>query len=472
MQEGTSNKSRFALYLGNRGMFPASLQQAARDELTSTLTALGHQVVAMPFDATRGGAVETFEEGRKYAQFLYENKGKYDGVILALPNFGDENGAMAAFRDCEVPIFIQAYPDEMDKMAPATRRDSFCGKMSIMDVFVQCGIDFTIQKPHTVSPSSPLFRDNIDYFDRLCRVVRTCRNLRIGAIGARTTAFKTVRFDEVAMQRRGITTECYDLSEVFSKVRKLTAGDAKVKEKLRILTDYTGWTGVPDLARENLAKLGVVLDDMVAEYQLDCIALRCWMEMESELGVSPCVLLSEMNNRGIAASCELDVGNALAMQALAAASGTPATCLDWNNNYNDEDDKCILFHCGPVPDSMMTDKGAITEHAILANSIGPGCTFGCNTGRIKPFPMTYGSTLTRDGEILAFLGEGDFTDDPIPADYFGCAGVAEIPDMQDMLMEIGYAGFRHHVSVTAGKIKEPIAEAMGKYLGYDVMLFG
>jgi L-fucose isomerase-like protein len=343
--------------------------------------------------------------------------------------------------------------------------------MSIMDVFVQCGIRFTALKPHTAAPSGPAFASNIDYFDRLCRVVKACRNLRLGAIGARTTAFKTVRFDEIALQRHGVTTECYDLSELFSRVKKLTAADQKVRSKRDRLAAYTGWEGVPAEALDNLACTGVALDDMVAEYSLDCLALRCWMEMQHELRVSPCVLLSEMNDRGLAASCELDVGNALSMQAFLAASGSPVTCLDWNNNYGDEEDKCILFHCGPVPQSMMAEKGAVTEHAILANSLGSGCSHGCNTGRIKPMPMTYGSTLTRDGNILAFLGEGEFTGDPIPADYFGCAGVAEIPGMQDMIQTIGYAGFRHHVTVASGAILAPVAEAMEKYLGYGVMTF-
>ncbi len=466
-----ADKSRFALYLGNRGMFPAELQQEARRELTENLRRLGHDVIAMPYEATRAGAVETFEEGRKYAQFLEKNRHAYDGVILALPNFGDENGAMAAFRDCDKPIFIQAYPDEMDKMAPATRRDSFCGKMSIMDVFVQSDIDFTIQKPHTVAPGSPAFDANIDYFDRLCRVVRAVRNLRVGAIGARTTAFKTVRWDEVALQRHGITSETYDLSELFSRVRKLDDSAPAVTAKRDRLATYTGWSKTPDASLAALAKLGVAIDDMVRDYSLDAIALRCWMEIEAELGVSPCVILSEMNDRGIAAACELDVANAVMMHALQAASGGPSACLDWNNNYGDEEDKCILFHCGPVPQSMMTAKGNIEEHAILMNSIGSGCTYGCNVGRIRPMPMTYGSLLTRDGAVLAFLGEGEFTNDPIPDDFFGCAGVADIPGMQEMLLRIGYAGFRHHVSVAEGMVMEPVAEAMTKYLGFQVMLF-
>ncbi|MDR1612399.1 MAG: hypothetical protein LBT97_06385 [Planctomycetota bacterium] len=464
-------KSRFALYQGNRGFFPASLQKSAREELVKTLEGRGHEVLTFPFEATKSGGVETIEEGRRYARFLHENRGKYDGVVLALPNFGDENGAMAAFGECDVPIFIQAYPDDLDKMAPATRRDSFCGKMSIMDVFVQCGIAFTALKPHTVSPASDAFKANIDYFDRMCRVVRDLRNLRVGALGARTTAFKTVRFDEIALQRHGVTTETYDLSELFARVKSLKDDDARVNDKAQALAGYARWDGVPDDARLNIAKLGVAIDDMVGEYGLDCVAIRCWNELQEQLKVSPCVLASEMNERGVAASCELDVGNAIAMRALQSASGSPAACLDWNNNYGDDENKCVLFHCGPVPKSMLTDEGRIEEHAILATTMGSGCTFGCDVGRIKPADMTYGSLLTRDGGIQVFLGEARFTGDPIPADFFGCAGVAEFPAMQEMLQQIGYSGFRHHVSVTTGRHLAPTAEAMAKYLGYKVMLF-
>ncbi|MDR3211887.1 MAG: hypothetical protein LBU79_08230 [Planctomycetota bacterium] len=464
-------KSTFALYFGNRGFFPASLQQSARDELTRVLEGLGHAVIALPADATRNGAVETAAEGRKYAAFLEENRGKYDGVILSLPNFGDENGAMAAFRDCRVPILIQAYPDELDKMSPELRRDSFCGKFSIMDVFCQCGINFTALKPHTVSPSSPDFAGNIDYFDRLCRVVGGTRCLTLGAIGARTTAFKTVRFDELALQKYGITTECFDLSELFQRTRSLAPGEAAVAAKRDTLANLADWTGTPDHALENLSRLGVALDAMIDEYRLDCLALRCWMEIQQELGVSPCVLLSELNQRGISASCELDVGNALAMHTLALAAGGPATCLDWNNNYADDPDKCILFHCGPVPQELMQGKGRITDHAILATSLGKGRSCGCNTGRLRPQAMTYGSLLTRDGSLVAFIGEGEITPDPIPDDFFGCAGVAHIPDLQDVLQQIGYCGFRHHVSLVAGQVMAPLAEAMEKYLGYETMLF-
>jgi len=462
----SNKKSTFALCLGNRGLFPASLISGARTELISRLQGLGHEVLVMDETATRYGAVETVREAARFAAFLSDNRGRYDGVILSLPNFGDENGGIAALQDAGVPIFIQAYPDDMNNMGPDLRRDSFCGKLSMMDVFFQNDLKFTALKPHVVSPASPRFAQNIDHFDRLCRVVKGVRRMRVGALGARTTAFKTVRVDEVALQRRGITVETLDLSDVLGRVRKVPAEGVAYKDKAAKLHAYASFGAVPAGPMDNLVRLGVVLDAIVDEFQLDAYAIRCWMELQSELDISPCVLLGELSDRGVAGACEVDIANAVVMHAFELASDGAVTLLDWNNNYEEEDDKCILFHCGPTPKSMMQDGARVTDHLIL----GAGCGFGCNVGRIKPMDFTFGSLMTFAGESRVYLGEGRFTNDPIPPEFFGVAGVAEMAKLQDVLLYIGENGFRHHVAITPGKVVAPVAEALDKYLGFKVAL--
>ena len=463
-----SPKSKFALFFGNRGFFPASLEAEARQELPGVLQAAGHEVVMLDAEATRYGAVETTQEGQIYANFLRQNQGKFDGVILCLPNFGDENGAVAALKEAGVPIFIQAYPDELDRMGPALRRDAFCSKFSVMDVFFQHNLKFTALKPHVVSPTSARFKANLDHFDRVCRVVKGFRHLVVGAVGARTSAFKTVRYDEVALQRMGVTIETFDLSAVIARVKALSAESNSFKAKREVLREYTSWEGVPDAALNNITRLGVVLDELIAENQMDGIAIRCWMELQQQLGISPCVLMGVLNNTGTIAACEVDVNNAVVMAALALASGRPATVLDWNNNYADEDDKCILFHCGPVPRELMTDKGHISDHLLLASSLGENNSFGCVVGRIAPTNFTFGSLMTDAGKVKVLLGDGCFTEDPIPGDFFGAAGVAEINQLQDVLLHVGMHGYRHHVAVTPGKHVAPLKEALEKYLGFDV----
>jgi L-fucose isomerase-like protein len=461
-------KTTFALFFGNRGLFPASLISGAREEMRCELNALGHDVLMLDESASRYGAVETPQEGVVYANFLRENRGKFGGVILCLPNFGDENGAVTALQDAGVPIWIQAYPDDYDQMGPATRRDSFCGKLSIMDVFRQYGVKFTALKPHTVRPGSEKFRDNVDEFDRVCQVYKGVKGMVVGAIGARTTPFKTVRIDEVALQRHGVTVETFDMSDVFHRMRSVKPAEASYADKAHQLSEMATWDGVPERAYDNIVRLAVTLDQMIAEAGLDAVAIRCWTEIQTQMGISPCVAMGSLNDLGLAAACEVDLGNAVAMKALHLASYQPVGLLDWNNNYYDEDDKCILFHCGPMPAGLMEGKGRVTDHAILMNTVGEGNGYGCNVGRIKPMDFTFSSLMTDEGKIKMYLGEGRFTDDPIPANFFGVAGVAEIPKLQDVLLHIGMKGHRHHVSVTPGHLRRPLTEALGHYLEFEV----
>ena len=441
----------------------------ARRQMKEVLTRLGHETIMMDEDATRFGAVETPEEGRRYAAFLQQNRDRYDGVVLCMPNFSDENGAVEALRNAGVPILIQAYPDEMNKLSPESRRDSFCGKISIMDVFCQQGVKCTALKPHVVDPAGKEFARNVDYFDRVCRTVAGMKDVRLGAIGARTTAFKTVRIDELTLQRKGVTVETYDLSSIIAQVGAVDPASDRYRAKAAFLKSYSDWTGAPDVAFANICKLGVALDEIIERDGLHCLAIRCWIELQQQLRISPCVLLSELNERGIPFACEVDVGSAVAMRALSLATGTAAACLDWNNNYGDDSEKCILFHCGPVPQSMMLDKGRIEDHAILATAMGHGCSFGCNVGRIKPSPMTYGCVMSQDGRLRMYVGEGEITGDSIPKEFFGVAGVAKIKNLQDVLLMIGREGFRHHVAVSNGSVRDALAEALEKYLGYELI---
>ena len=464
------HNTTFALFFGNRGFFPASLIASAREEMQRQLNSLGHEVLILDADATRYGAVETPQEGEIYANFLRANRGKFGGVIVCLPNFGDETGAVAALQEAGLPIWIQAYPDEYDQMGPALRRDSFCGKISIMDVFRQYGVKFTALKPHTVKPGSERFKANVDEFDRICRVVGGVKGMVVGAIGARTTPFKTVRIDEVTLQRHGITVETFDLSDVFLRMKAVKTEDTTYAEKTKVLRAAASWEGVPERAFDNLVRLGVTLDKLTEEARLNALAIRCWTEMQQQMGISPCVAMGALNDTGLASACEVDLGNAVAMTALHLASGEPIGLLDWNNNYGDEDDKCILFHCGPLPASLMDGKGHITDHAILMNAVGEGNGYGCNVGRIKPMEFTFGSLMTDEGNIKMYLGEGSFTRDPLPANFFGVAGVAKIRNLQDVLLHVGLNGHRHHVSITPSRVKDPLVEALGHYLNFEVSL--
>ncbi|MBQ6526155.1 MAG: hypothetical protein IJI32_05980 [Clostridia bacterium] len=458
-------KMTFALAFCNRGFMPGELIYGAREDMIKAVTDAGYDYIAMDADLTRYGGIETREEGRLYAKWLKEHEGEYDGVIFSMPIFADENGAVTALQDAGVPILLQAYPDELGKMDFKHRRDAYCGKFSVTDVFTQYQLPFTVLKPHVVHPLTETFAQNLKDFAAICRVVNGMKRFNVGCIGARTTAFKTVRFDEITLQKYGINVESFDLSELVFKVQNMDDGEEAVLNKMEALEKYTDFSKVPIKNKLTLAKISCVIDEYIEEYQLDALTLRCWNEMETILRVCPCVLLSELNDRGIPASCEIDMCSALTMRAMYLASEEPTAVLDWNNNYGDDENKVILFHCGPVAQSLMTAKGTVTEHKMFAKG-DPGSGWGTNEGRIRAFPTTISNCQTKDGEIIIYASEAEFTDDPIEAEYFGCAGVCEIPDLQNKLIKLARGGFKHHTSVGVGHMKEVLKEAFTTYLGY------
>ncbi len=461
-------KQTFALYFGNRGFMPAELIEGAREDMVKAVTDAGYNYLIMDKDATRYGAVETRDEGRAYAAWLKKHEGEYDGVILCMPIFVDENGAIAALQDAGVPILMQAYPDEIGKMDFQHRRDAYCGKFSVTDVFYQYQVPFTVLKPHVVHPLTSEFTQNLHDFAAICRVVNGMRRFTIGCIGARTTAFKTVRFDELTMQRHGINVESFDLSELFELVRAKDDCDEKVLEKKATLERYADFTRVPKDKKLMLAKISLVIDEYIDTYHLDAIALRCWNEMETYLRVCPCVLISELNDRGIVASCEIDMCSAITMRALSLATQGPSACLDWNNNYGDDPNKVILFHCGSTAQKLMASAGTVTSHKMFDKG-DPGSGWGTNEGRIGKFPITYSNCITEDGKITVYFSEGEFTDDPIENAFFGCGGVANIPNLQEKLIRLARGGFKHHTTVANGHVKSILEEAFTTYLGYHVV---
>ncbi len=459
-------KTTFALFFGNRGFFPGEVIAVARKEMIQAVTDSGFGYICMDESLTRYGAVETRKEGQQYAKFLEENKGKYDGIILCMPNFSDENGAAEAFKNTDVPILVQAYPDEIGKMDFARRRDSVCGKFAMCNVLRQCNIKFTLTKKMAVSPLDKSFAEDLKNFGAICRVYKGMKNFNIGAIGARTTAFKTVRTDEVALQNKKINLETIDLSYVFDIMDK-TEG-AELEAKKEYLSKITSFGTYPDEKLTNMAKLGVAMDKLIEEYSLNAVAIRCWDEFVTQYNIAPCLILSDLNERGIPAACELDVNNAIAMYALTLASEEPVMLLDVNNNYGDDPTKNIMFHCSAVPKSFFEGDTNVSEHLMFKKSYGEGTGVGIVNGKIKSGKVTVATNKTENGKVCGFTTNGKLTDDEFDKEFFGAGIVYENPNLENIFRYMCENGYKHHVAIAKGEWAECVQEAMVKYLGYEI----
>lgn len=458
------------LIVGSRGFFPDTLVEEGRRRMLAVLEGAGIKVVTLSAEETKCGAVETREDAEKCARLFRSHAGDLDGIIVSLPNFGDERAAADAIRlaGLDLPVLVHAFPDELGSLDPAHRRDAFCGKISLCNNLVQYGIRFSDTTLHVEAPESPEFKEDLQRFLAVCRVVKGLKNARLGAVGARPAAFNTVRFSEKLLERYGISVETIDLSEIIAKARALDSQSEEVSRALSHLKDVFRPQDIPTEALDKMARLYVVLRGWIEENKVNALAIQCWTAIESLYGVVPCAVMSLLSEAGIPSACETDVMGALSMYVLQLAANSPAALMDWNNNFGDDPNKVILFHCSNFPCSFF-QKCRMSYQHIIAGTVGKENTYGTVVGKVSSGPATFLrlSTFDTEGVIAGVVAEGRFTDDEV--ETFGGYGVAEIPGLRELLRVLTRNGFEHHVAVTKAHVGKAVREALEVYLDWKML---
>lgn len=461
--------SALGVIFGNRDFFPDKLVAEARLDLAQLLQELGIDGVMLGTEDSKLGGVETHADARKCADLFRRHRDRIFGVLVCLPNFGDEKGVADTLKlaGLNVPVLVQGYPDDLDRLDVARRRDAFCGKISVCNNLRQAGIPFTLTTQHVVHPLDASFRADLRRFVAVCRVVRGLRGARLGAVGARPGAFNTVRYSEKILERAGISVTTVDLSEILGQAAKLGEKDQRVVAQIESIRAYADATAVPPAKLVQMARLGVVLDDFVAAQHLDATAIQCWTSLQQNHGCNVCTSMSMMSESFLPSACEVDVTGVLTMFAMQLASGTPSALVDWNNNYGADADKCVLFHCGNWAKSFLPDIKVLNA-PILGSTLGVENTWGALDGRTPANPLTFGRITTDDarGVIRTYVGEGELTNDELKT--FGNRAVARVPKLQKLLRYVCREGFEHHVVMNASHTAAVLEEAFGRYLGWEV----
>jgi L-fucose isomerase-like protein len=466
---------KLGLVIGSREFFNGAPALDSRRQLIAQLEAFGIEFSILPVEATKNGAVQSREDARLYAEHFRHEHDALDGLVICLPNFGDEIAILelVSRAKLDVPILLQASNDEIDKVDLANRRDAFCGKFSVTNNFHQYGVAFTDTTSHTSDVDGAEFGADLDQFARTCRVVRGLRNARIGAIGARTGPFQTMRFSEKLLQASGLTVVTVDLSEILHAAGSLRDDEAHVKAKLEEIAEYGR---IPaHIKRENIvkqAKWTIAVNRWIEENECDASAIQCWRSLQDNFGCATCLTMSMMGEKLMPSACEVDVMGAISMYALTLAANAPSAILDWNNNYGREADKCVCTHCGNYPKSFIGDTPEIGELDVLGTVLGRERCFGAVKGKVKAGPMTFfrASTDDRQGAIKTYVGEGRFTDDPFAMD--GGIAVSEIARLRPLLGFIARNGFEHHVAMVRGHYAAAVEEAASRYLGWPTYRHG
>lgn len=455
--------------LGNRDFFPDVLIQEARRDLEKLFSELAITPVWLTPEETRFGSVETWADATRCGELFARHRSSIDGILVSLPNFGDEKGVADSIRlsELQVPILVQACPDDLDQFGLERRRDAFCGKISVCNNLRQYGFRYSLTRDHTVAIGDPRFREDLVEFMSVCRVARGLRRVRVGAIGARPNAFNTTRFSEKLFEASGISVNTMDLSEVFGAAAKIADSDFRVKERIEQIRSYADSSAAPAESMLRIAKLALVIDDWMHSLGLAATAIQCWSSLQKNYGVNVCTVMSMMSEQMLPSACEVDIAGVVSMYALQLASGRPSALVDWNNNYGKDPDKCVFFHCGNWARDFLPDI-RIGTAPILGTVLGEENTVGALSGRTPAGPVTFGRITTDDltGRIRAYVGEGMFTDDPL--DTFGTKAVVHVARLPHLMRYICANGFEHHAAMNGSHCASAVTEALGNYLGWEM----
>ena len=467
-------KETFGLLITSRSFFPAHLIKEARDSVLKLLDEMGYGCVCVDEASCKMGAVQTHAEALACAELFSRNREIISGVIVVLPNFGEESAVADAIKlsGLEVPVLVQACDDDFDKMDMANRRDAFCGKLSVCNNLYQLGIPFTDTSTHTCRIDSDGFRSDILRFAAICRVVKALRSARIALLGVRPSAFRTVRFSEKVLQRAGVDVETVDMSTVIHRAESIgnkALIDKKAAE-IRAYGDIPSYIGPGKIEKQ--ARLCLAVQQLVDELDCDASAVQCWDALENYYGCAACLAMSMMGEAGKPSACESDVMGALTMLALSRAAGSASAYMDWNNNIREERDKCLSQHCSNFPRSFFGGPVEIENLDVLSTTLGAENCFGCCKGPVAAGPMTFAKLSTDDftGRICAYVGEGEFLDEPMPTK--GGLACCHIENLQGLMKYICSNGFEHHVAFVRGHVADILCEAFEKYLGYSVYRHG
>ncbi|HOO56820.1 MAG TPA: hypothetical protein PLN69_08340 [bacterium] len=450
-----------------RGIFSMEMALKAKAGTLESLEKAGLEIVVPDEGLTRGGMVESFEEARAASELF--RREQVAGVIIGAVNFGNEVPAATAAIDAgeNLPIFLFGCTEEGELGFKTQRRDALCGLLSIATALRQRLARYMYPAVANCAPDDPALIKEFANFEKVCELNAGVKGAVYGMVGTRPIEFETCAFDEMSLLRKlGIRTAPIPLSSLFEKARALDDGK-KIAAELDGLKKVFRTDGMPDAPLDRLARLVVVLNEMIDEYVLDGMALQCWSDMQEFYGVSPCAAMAYINEtRGIPVACEVDIHGTLSMQMLQIASGRPPALMDWNNRHFSEKNVVSAWHCGVYPSAVCDGGCRVQVNQIMNKTYGDDNVVGTLDGSYEKGPVTVARvTESPDGTWKLLVAEGESVD--VPGEPFGTNAWIEFEDL-DLLYRALLKDFPHHAAMVPGHVGKCLVDS-AQFLGMEVI---
>ena len=285
---------------------------------------------------------------------------KIDGLFLPHCNFGTEYECARLAKELGMPVLLWGPLDEHPEPDGTRLRDTQCGLFATGKVLRRFGVPFTYMTNCRLE--DPVFERGLRDFMAVCNVVKTFHHIRILQISTRPFDFWSTMCNEgELLEKFNIQLAPIPMGELVDEVRKNLGNVAETQEVMTYCRANMN-IAIKDDELEKVAAMKVAMKHLAEKYGCNAIAIQCWNQLQTELGIMPCAANALLNEEGIPTVCETDIHGAItALLVEAAGMGQVRSFFaDWTIRHPDCPNGELLQHCGPWPISVAGEKPTIT----------------------------------------------------------------------------------------------------------------
>lgn len=440
-----------------RSIFSAPDAVKYRELTAKRLEELGIRFVDIT-DVNEEGLLYSDEDMYKIAEKF--KREKIDGLFLPHCNFGTEYECARLAKEMNVPVLLWGPLDERPEPDGVRLRDTQCGLFATGKVLRRFGVPFTYMTNCRLN--DPVFERGLRDFIAICNVVKTFKDIRILQISTRPFDFWTTMCNEgELLEKFNIQLSPIPMPELTDEVKKARKEQTEVREVMQYCRDNMEIC-INEKELEQVAALKVAMKRLAARYGCRAIAIQCWNQLQSELGIMPCAANSLLNDEGIPVVCETDIHGAItALMVEAAGMGeTRSFFADWTIRHPDVENGELLQHCGPWPISIAREKAKLTYPLAFEHP-------GSITAEAKRGDVSLARFDGDNGEYSLLLGNARGIDGP------KCMGTylwVEVQNIKRLEAKIVEGPYIHHC-VGIHKNVVPVLYEACKYIGVKPDLY-
>lgn len=379
---------------------------------------------------------------------------KIDGLFLPHCNFGTEYLCARLAKDLGVPVLLWGPLDERPEENGVRLRDTQCGLFATGKVLRRFQVPFTYMTNCRLE--DPVFERGLRDFMAVCNVVKTFKQMRILQISTRPFDFWTTLCNEgELLEKFNIQLAPIPMPELIDMVKKVKEERTEVLEVVEYCKTNMDILVKPE-ELEMVAALKVAMKRLAVKYGCQAIAIQCWNQLQSELGIMPCAANSLLNEEGIPVVCETDIHGAITALMVEAAgmNETRGFFADWTIRHPDIANGELLQHCGPWPISVAKERPKLTYPLAFEHP-------GSITAEAKHGRMSLCRFDGDNGEYSLLLGNAKGVEGPKGMGTYVWVEVENIKRLEEKIVTGPY--IHHCVGIHQDVV--PVLYEACKYIG-------